>query len=223
MATNKNPVDEYALLRDLILSEQVLPNERLVEMDYAERFGTNRSSIRKAFARLEQDGLIVIEPFRGAHVRRVTEAEAIEMYEVRGALEVLLARHAAERATDVDHKSLRALSQKLRDSLRSKDAIAVGKASRLLREDLWRISGHTTGASMLATLNTRLVRVWFRSIVVPGRSDAIVDELTAVVEAVCAGSSAKAATAMRRYHDGAISNLKHAIGLGRSSLPVLSR
>lgn len=216
MATERKPVktvDEYTQLRDLILQEKVMPNERLVEMEYAERFGTNRSSIRKALARLEQDGLVVCEPFRGAHVRRITEAEAVEMFEVRAALEVLLVRQATERATDADKKKLKSQLQKMRDVMKTKDPVAVGLASRHLRMELWRISGHSTGERLLSSLNTQLVRIWFRGITMPGRVEAMVEELAAVVDAVCAGSAAKAVTAMRRYHDAAIANLKHAISM----------
>jgi hypothetical protein len=42
MAAEKRTPDEYELLRNLIISGQVQPNERLVETDYAERLGTNR-------------------------------------------------------------------------------------------------------------------------------------------------------------------------------------
>jgi DNA-binding GntR family transcriptional regulator len=213
MATDKREIDEYELLRDLILREQVLPNERLVEMEYAERFGSNRSNIRKALTRLEQDGLVVCEPYKGAHVRRVTESEAVEMFEVRGALEVLLVRQVVERITDADKKVLKSLVQEMRDTLKTKDPIAVGRASRKVREELWRISGHTTGTRFLASLNTQLVRIWFRGITMPGRSEALVEELSAVVDAVFAGSAAKAATAMRKYHEAAIANLKQAIDI----------
>ena len=219
MATAKKTIDEYALLRDLILREQVLPNERLVEMDYAERFGTNRNSIRKAFVKLEQEGLVVCEPYKGVHVRRITAAEAVEIFEVRAALEVMLVRHAVERATDADKKILKGLLQKLRDTLRTKDPIAVGRASRKVREELWRISGHSTGERLLAALNTQLVRIWFRGITMPGRAEAIVEELAVVVEHVCSGSATKAVAGMRRYHDAAISNLKHAMTIRRPSSP----
>lgn len=216
MATSKKTIDEYAFLRDLILQEKVLPNERLVEMDYAERLGTNRNNIRKAFAKLEQEGLVVCEPYKGVHVRRITEAEAVEMFEVRAALEVMLVRYAVELATEEDKKVLKMLLQKMRDTLQSKDPIAVGRTSRQVREELWRISGHKTGELLLAALNTQLVRIWFRGITMPGRAEAIVEELTLVIESVCSGSATKAVAAMRRYHEAAISNLKHAMTIRNS-------
>ncbi len=210
MATKKTP-DEYGILRAMILKGDVMPNERLVEAEYAERLGTNRANIRRAFARLEQDGLVVSEPFKGTHVRKLTEAEAVEIFEVRGALETLLVAHATARATEADKAELRGLVKKMNATLAKGDPLAVVRASRAVRMEMWRISGHSTGTRILDNLNSQLVRVWFQAFMLPGRTQAIVTEIENVVEAVCAGSVDKAVRAMRRYHDLAISNLKKAL------------
>lgn len=206
-------IDEYSLLRDMILREELLPKQRLVEQDFAVRFDTSRSNIRKAFARLEQEGLVVLEPFRGAHVRHITESDALEMYEVRTALEVMLMQHVCERITEADKKVLKAYVQKMREAARAKDSAAVGLASRKLREEIWRLSGHTTATKLLAGLNTQLVRIWYRTRTMPGRAEAIVQELSVVVDAICEASATKAMKAMKRYHDAAIANLKLALSM----------
>jgi DNA-binding GntR family transcriptional regulator len=206
-------IDEFSRLRDMIWSEELMPKQRLVEQEFAERFGTSRANIRKAFSRLEQEGLIVLEPFRGAHVRHITAADAVEMYEIRGALEVMLMQHVCERISEVDKKILKQHVQKMREMLRSKDANAVASASRKLREEIWRISGHAAATKILAGLNTQLVRIWFRSRHLPGRAEAIVEELSAVVEAICEVAASKATKAMKTYHTAAIANLKVALSL----------
>lgn len=207
--TEQSPApDEYARLRQMIIGGEILPNERIVEAHYAELLGTNRANIRKALARLEQDGLIVSEPFRGARVRRVTPDEALEIFEVRGALEVLMAQHACRLATDEDKTRLRAHRAKLKEALAKQDAVAVGRASRLLREEIWRMSGHDTAARIVSALNSQLVRLWFQSIQMPGRMAAVVEDLGDLIDAVDAGSGAKAAKAMRQYHDAAIKALR---------------
>src|SRR6185437_16241581 len=89
----------YIQLREAILKEKFLPNERLIEMDLAQEFGAGRAAIRTALARLEQDGLVERERYRGARVRLISESEAIEILEVRAALESLAARYAALKIT----------------------------------------------------------------------------------------------------------------------------
>jgi DNA-binding FadR family transcriptional regulator len=60
-------------------------------------------------------------------------------------------------------------------------------------------------------LNSQLVRIWYQSVMMPGRAEAIVSDMDDIVEAVCAGSHDKAARAVRRYHDAALVALKKAL------------
>ena len=210
MATKKTP-DEYGLLKSMILRGEVMPNERLVETDYALRLGTNRANIRKALARLEQDGLVVSEPFKGTQVRRITEAEAVEIFQVRGALEAMMVPFTVEKMTAAHRKTLKTLVQQMHVALKLDDALAVGRASRAVREQMWLISEHSTGKRVLGMLNSQLVRVWFQAIMMPGRAASIVSELEAVVDAVSAGSTDKAVAAIRKYHESSIAALKKAI------------
>ena len=92
----------YKQLREAILRGEVQPNERLIEMDLAQSLGAGRAAIRTALARLEQEGLVQRERYRGARVRLVSETEAIEILEARAALESLAIRHAALNATADD-------------------------------------------------------------------------------------------------------------------------
>ena len=89
----------YVRLREAIMREELLPNERLIEMDLAQSLGAGRAAIRTALARLEQEGLVQRERYRGARVRLISEAEAIEILEVRASLESLVARYAAMNAS----------------------------------------------------------------------------------------------------------------------------
>jgi DNA-binding GntR family transcriptional regulator len=211
MATDKKLPDEYERLRTMIVRGEVLPNERLVEAEYAEKLDTNRANIRRALARLEQEGLVVCEPFRGARVRSVSPDEAVEIFEVRGVLEVLVAGHAAKRATVADVRKLDELMRKLKESLGKQDPIAVGGTARKVREELWRISGHGTASRILGTLNSQLVRLWYRSVLMPGRAETITATMQAVVDAVRNNDAKKASQAMRQHHDGAIASLMSAL------------
>lgn len=63
----------YIHLRAAILRGEFQPNERLIEMDQAQSLGAGRAAIRTALARLEQEGLVQRERYRGARVRLVSE------------------------------------------------------------------------------------------------------------------------------------------------------
>lgn len=212
------PAEEsYQRLREMILREEVLPNERLVELEFAERLGTNRANIRKALVRLEKEGLVVMEPFRGAHVRRITEDEAIEILEVRCALEALLVRHAAQRANDQDRAELHRLQEEARASLSYGEPLQVGRLTRKVRVAMWRISGHVTGQRAFDRLNSQLVRIWFHASLLPGRVEEIVSQLDDVIAAVCANRPDDAVLCMHRYHQSAMLALMATVQSKRAS------
>ncbi|WAH35692.1 GntR family transcriptional regulator [Alicyclobacillus dauci] len=102
----------YQRLKDDIRQEKLMPNERLVEMELAQALGAGRASVRTTLARLEQEGLVERQPHRGARVRLISEAEAIEILEVRSALEPIIAYHVALNATDADIEELHAILEK---------------------------------------------------------------------------------------------------------------
>jgi GntR family transcriptional regulator of vanillate catabolism len=84
-------------LRGLILSGALAPGGRLVEQTLVERLGVSRTPIRAAMQRLEQEGLLQALAHGGFAVRLFSEQEAADAIELRGTLEGLAARLAAER------------------------------------------------------------------------------------------------------------------------------
>jgi GntR family transcriptional regulator of vanillate catabolism len=84
-------------LRELILAGTLRGGERLAELAIVERLGVSRTPIRAALMRLEQEGLIESLPGGGYAVRTFSEREVAEAIELRGTVEGLAARLAAER------------------------------------------------------------------------------------------------------------------------------
>ncbi|NVO12748.1 MAG: GntR family transcriptional regulator [Rhodoplanes sp.] len=95
-------------LERLIVQGTLKSGQKLSEPDIAKRFRTSRSPVREALRRLEQLGLVVIEPRRGASVKAPNERDIADMLAIREALEGMAARLAAERADDEDITRLRA-------------------------------------------------------------------------------------------------------------------
>src|SRR5260370_39088365 len=105
----------YHKLREAIVSGQFHPNERLVEAAIAERIGAGRTAVRAALVRLDQEGLVELERNRGARVRLISDREALEIEEVRAALEGMLARRAPTRVTAEDLCALRRVIAEMRE------------------------------------------------------------------------------------------------------------
>jgi len=96
---NTVPQTVKALLgiRELILSGELPPGARISELAVVERIGVSRTPVRAALARLQEEGLLEPIASRGYAVRAFSEVEIRDAIEVRGTLEGLAARFAAER------------------------------------------------------------------------------------------------------------------------------
>lgn len=194
--------DGYAALREDIVSGELGPGERLVEADLVERLGLGRSGVRTALVRLEQEGLVVREPNRGAKVKVVSLDEAVEILEARARLEGLAARGTALNATKKDVRELRSILAEMRKLLDEGDVLAVSEANARLHRRLLEISGHTTAIRLCSTLASQTVRHQFRTILAPGRPERSFAEHSAIVDAVAAGDADAAEQAMHRHLAG---------------------
>jgi DNA-binding GntR family transcriptional regulator len=86
-----------AALRTRILDGELGAGERLRELELAEAYGVARHSLRSALRALAAEGLVAIEPNRGARVAGLEAADAAPLFELRAALEIEAARLALER------------------------------------------------------------------------------------------------------------------------------
>ena len=84
-------------LRELVVRGELKPGERVSELQMVERLGVSRTPVRMALVRLEEEGLLEAIPSGGFAVKVFSEREVFEAIEIRGTLEGLAARLAAER------------------------------------------------------------------------------------------------------------------------------
>ena len=186
-------------LRKAIVSGRFQPNQRLVEADLTRAFGVGRSAVRTALTRLEHEGLVEHEPYRGARVRLVDGREAVEILETRAVLEGLAVRHAAMRASESDAHDLHRILAEMRRLLDEGDLLGASDENAVLHRRLLEISGHATASRLISTLKMQLVRFQYRTIMLPGRSEASFAEHTAIVDAVARADPEGAEMAMRTH------------------------
>ncbi|HEY6568464.1 MAG TPA: GntR family transcriptional regulator [Actinomycetota bacterium] len=102
------------MLRDEIQEGGLAPGTRLRQNEVAERFGVSTTPVREAFAQLQAEGLVRIDPHRGAVVFHPTAEDLLEYYEIREVLESLAVSHAIDRLTPAISKDLNDLIERMR-------------------------------------------------------------------------------------------------------------
>ena len=96
-AATSQAVKAQLRLREMILAGELPGGARIAELTIVEKLGVSRTPIRAALMRLEQEGLLDALPGGGYAVRTFSERDVSEAIELRGTLEGLAARLAAER------------------------------------------------------------------------------------------------------------------------------
>jgi DNA-binding GntR family transcriptional regulator len=208
-------VSLYRKLREAIVDGRFQPNERLVEADLARVFGAGRTAIRAALVRLDQEGLVERQPNRGARVRLVSDREALEIEEVRVALEQMLARHAATRITPGDVAELRGILEEMTARVEAGDPIGYSELNSKFHEMIWAIAGQGVAATLVANLKSQSIRFQYRTILQPGRPDRSLREHRLIVDALASGDPDAGETAMRDHLSRVVETLKQAIARHR--------
>ncbi|WP_422774886.1 GntR family transcriptional regulator [Plantactinospora sp. WMMC1484] len=132
-------------------------------------------------------------------MRLVTEAEAVEILQVRAVLEALTARQAALNATAREIAAIRRLLARMERKLAADDLLGYSEGNAKLHAAIIEASRHQTASRLITDLRAQLVRFQYRTILVPGRPAQSLAEHTAIVEAIAARDPETAEATMRRH------------------------
>lgn len=189
----------YEALHRAIVSSQLSPGERLVEEEIAERLGASRGTVRAALVRLDHEGLVVRERNRGAQVRRITLAEAVEIVEARCGLESLAAGYAAIRRSGAEARELSGLVTEMDGLHGAGELLAISERNAELHRRILEISRHRVAIEVCGRLRSQVVRFQFRTVLAPGRAARSLEEHRLLVAAIRNRDRDGAEAAMRTH------------------------
>ena len=109
----------FNTLREAILRGELKPGERLMELQLAAQLGVSRTPIREAIRMLEQEGLAVTMPRKGAEVAKMTLKGMEDVLEIRAALDELACQLACRRITEEQLARLETAKKNFEVSLKS--------------------------------------------------------------------------------------------------------
>ena len=195
-------------LRGDLADGEFSPRERLVEADLVVRYGAARAAVREALIQLASEGLVEREPHRGARVRGMTIAEAIEAAEVRRALESLAVARAAERATPAERQGILALARSLADAAAADDTPTYLTLNAQFHRSIHAMARHTTAQAILAQLHHRPIDRFFPEPFRPIPPTASVEAHVRIAAAIEAADPAAAEAAMHDHLTDLIETLR---------------
>lgn len=191
--------DLLEVIRAAIVRGDYSPNERLVEGDLAAAFAASRGAVRAALIALSMEGLVERETNRGARVRAISRDEAIEICEVRMALEGLLAGRAARRAGPAQAAELTGVIEQMEAAVEAVDVAAYAELNRCLHRRIRELAAHASAARFVELVRNQGVRISLALALAPGRLAASLEEHRAIVDAISRGDASEAEGAMRDH------------------------
>ena len=162
----KEHTDDYIPLRDIvfqklresIITGQLKPGDRLMEIKLANAMGVSRTPVREAIRKLQAEGLVIMNARRGAVVAPINEQDMREILEIRKALESLACQLVAVKATEENIKELRGINAVMRKAVDDGDISTITEQDVCFHEKITELAANNHLASMLDQIKEYLYR-----------------------------------------------------------------
>jgi DNA-binding GntR family transcriptional regulator len=189
----------YERLRDEIVAGTLQPGEQLVEAKIASDLGVSKTPVREALIRLERDGLVEIEPYRGARVLEPSAEDIREILELRRLIECQIARDLAARRPPEILDELGASVAGSRAALEAGDTQQLLDSLTAFSDVLAEACGNSRMLKLLVDLRSVLLLIGSSSLRAAGRESRSIAEHEAILEAIRSGDADAAGGATERH------------------------
>ncbi|HTV70474.1 MAG TPA: GntR family transcriptional regulator [Rhizobiaceae bacterium] len=145
-------------LREYIAEGNLADGMRIPERILCEKFQISRTPLREALKVLAAEGLIELLPNRGARVRRLSERELRELFDLMGGLEALAGRIACERISEEEIQRIEKIHQEMYFFYLRKDLHEYFRRNREIHEAIVRAAGNQSLSDMYTAVYSRVRR-----------------------------------------------------------------
>lgn len=186
----------YIKVKAMILSQELMPGEKLFQENLARQLGISRTPLLRALERLEQEMLVERVPRRGLFVKKMKLTDMLDAFDCREALEGLAARLAAERITKEQVRELKDLFAPFRKTPRKADPQAYRKADQRFHQRIIELSDNRM-LIQISTLGNVLSISYQQGLIRPPVET--LPEHRAIIQAMARHDSALAEKLMREH------------------------
>lgn len=192
----------YRKLVEAIQSGRLKPGTRLREVELSAWLGSSRTPIREALRRLETEGMVVRDPYRGMIITEVDPSSISELYEMREAVEGAAAALAAKHAADVELAALREFVVRER-AIQPDDLVQVTQHNRQFHDAIYQSTHNRYLHKISSSLKQAMILLGQTTLSEHGRAESAIAEHEAIVAAIERRDPSAAETAAREHIRGA--------------------
>lgn len=172
----------YKTLRNAILKGELKPGERLMEMKLAGKLGVSRTPVREAIRMLEQEGLAVTVPRRGAQVAKMTLKDMEDVYIVRKCLERLALETLCGNVTPEQIASIRYAQKVFEEAVNDGDADRMEQKDTEFHNVIYEASGNKRLVSLMTIIQEQISRYRWAYLQHESQVQTLVSEHRKIVE-----------------------------------------
>ena len=187
------------ILRELIIGGELVPGDRLREAELCARFGVSRTPLREALKILETEGLVTLQPNRGATVSRISPDEIRELFEVIANLERIALELAVARMDERAMKKLLRMHERMMRHYRAGRRRACFQVDFDTHNAIVALSGNSLLVATHEGLMVRARRGRYMALFSQHRWDQSMTEHEEIIAAIAQRDAAKASELMRRH------------------------
>ena len=148
----------YDELKRRILVGEIEPGTRMMEVELAEDMGVSRTPVREAIRKLEKEGLVTIEPRRGAYASDISIKDVIDVLEVRQGVDGMAAAFASGKLTEEQHEELQKVLEDYRRAVENEDIEQMIKNDEKFHSLIVKYSGNKTLMRIFSTVQELALR-----------------------------------------------------------------
>ncbi len=191
----------FNTLRQAILTGELKPGERLMEIHLADRLGVSRTPIREAIRKLELEGLVIMIPRKGAQVAKITEKNLKDVLEVRRSLDELAVRLACDRMTEEEQVALRAACDHFNRVVKQNNTKDITEFDVKFHDIILKSTGNDRLVQLVNNLAEQMYRYRLEYIKDSSYHERLVTEHEAIYQAILSKDKDGAAAAVVMHID----------------------
>ena len=198
-------------LRDMIIEGRLEPGQRINEGVVGAQLGVSRTPLREAIKTLASEGLVEIQPAKGAVVRRFSAQDLYQILEVLKTLEQLGGRMACEFASDATIAAIDDLHRRMMALYATRERLEYFKLNQAIHSAIVAASANTVLMEMHETLQARIKRLRFVGNEGPEKWAGAVAEHEEMMAALLKRDAAALTEAIGRHMDATLVRVREVL------------
>jgi len=210
-------------LRELIVSGELAPGQKIPEKALCERFDISRTPLREALKALAAEGMIELLPQRGARVVTITDEELQELFPIIASIEALAGELACEKISDAQIDAIRQMHEDMIEAYRASRSLEYSRLNRAIHFAIFEAADNASLLALYRNLELRIRNIRHTVRQAPRDWKEAVSDHEKILQALAARDGSRLGKIMRQHVMNTARTVRHSIDELQDSALVSDR